>query len=88
MRASKIHSIVVVGLLISLWTCAGWPQALRVVGFNVESGGARPDMQEVGSDGVPHDGSTEGTFAQGALRQVGLNMSLLLCGNAAGCVPW
>jgi len=31
-------------MLASVWTGAGWAQALRVVGFNVESGGARPDV--------------------------------------------
>jgi hypothetical protein len=34
----------VIAMLVSLWTGAGWVQALRVVGFNVESGGASPDV--------------------------------------------
>jgi hypothetical protein len=44
MNARGVRSIVMVAMLVSLWTCAGWAQALRVVGFNVESGGARPDV--------------------------------------------
>jgi hypothetical protein len=44
MSACGVRSIVMVAMLVSLWTCAGWGQALRVVGFNVESGGAQPDV--------------------------------------------
>jgi hypothetical protein len=44
MRATKVRSIVVVAVLVSVWTCSGWAQALRAVGFNVESGGARPEV--------------------------------------------
>ena len=44
MRATWVRSIVVVAVLVSLWTGIGWAQALRVVGFNVEFGGARPDV--------------------------------------------
>jgi hypothetical protein len=42
--ATGVRSIIVVAVLVSLWTGAGWTQALRVVGFNVESSGARPDV--------------------------------------------
>ncbi len=35
---------VVVALLCSAWAGLGWTQTLRVVGFNVESGGACPDV--------------------------------------------
>jgi endonuclease/exonuclease/phosphatase family metal-dependent hydrolase len=44
MPATWVRSIVVVAMLVSLWTGAGWAQAPRVAGFNVESGGARPDV--------------------------------------------
>ena len=44
MQAIWIGAVIVVTMLASLWTGAGWAQALRVVGFNVESGGARPDV--------------------------------------------
>jgi hypothetical protein len=44
MRVTKRPSTVVVAILFSLWTGIGWAQALRVVGFNVESGGARPEV--------------------------------------------
>jgi endonuclease/exonuclease/phosphatase family metal-dependent hydrolase len=44
MSAAKRHIVVVIAMLVSLWTGAGWGQTLRVVGFNVESGGARPDV--------------------------------------------
>jgi hypothetical protein len=43
MRTTRVRSIVVVALLVSLWAGAGWAQALRVVGFPVESGDARPE---------------------------------------------
>jgi endonuclease/exonuclease/phosphatase family metal-dependent hydrolase len=41
---AKIRAVIVAAILVSLWTGLGWAQALRVVGFNVESGGARPDV--------------------------------------------
>jgi hypothetical protein len=44
MRVSQKRGVIVIAALVSLWTTAGWAQALRVVGFNVESGGARPDV--------------------------------------------
>jgi hypothetical protein len=44
MSAIRSRAVVVVVMLVSLWSGAGWAQALRVVGFNVESGGARPDV--------------------------------------------
>jgi hypothetical protein len=44
MQATKRRIVVVIAMLISVWTGVGWAQALRVVGFNVESGGARPDV--------------------------------------------
>ena len=44
MSAAKRRIVVVIAMLVSLWTGAGWAQTLRVVGFNVESGGARPDV--------------------------------------------
>jgi hypothetical protein len=44
MRMTKIRLFVVVGILCSAWAGLGWTQTLRVVGFNVESGGARPDV--------------------------------------------
>ena len=44
MQAIWIRAVIVVTMLASVWTGAGWAQALRVVGFNVESGGARPDV--------------------------------------------
>jgi hypothetical protein len=44
MRVIRIRLLVVGVFLLSLWTVLGWAQALRVVGFNVESGGARPDV--------------------------------------------
>jgi hypothetical protein len=43
MKATRIRSIVVMVVLVSLWACPGWAQALRVVAFNVESGRARPE---------------------------------------------
>jgi hypothetical protein len=42
--ATKRRMVVVIAVLVSLWTGVGWAQALRVVGFNVESGGAPPDV--------------------------------------------
>jgi hypothetical protein len=36
--------VVVIAMLVSLWTSASWAQTLQAVGFNVESGGARPDV--------------------------------------------
>jgi hypothetical protein len=44
MQAIWIRAVVIVAMLTSVWTGAGWAQALRVVGFNVESGGALPDV--------------------------------------------
>ena len=44
MSVIKMRAVVVIAVLVSLWTGLGWAQALRVVGFNVESGGARPDV--------------------------------------------
>jgi hypothetical protein len=44
MRMTKIRVFVVVAILCSVWAGPGWAQALRVVGFNVESGGAHPDV--------------------------------------------
>jgi len=41
---AKSRAVIVATILISLWTSLGWSQVLRVVGFNVESGGARPDV--------------------------------------------
>ena len=44
MQATKRRMLVVIAMLVSLWAGAGWAQALRVVGFNAESGGARPEV--------------------------------------------
>jgi hypothetical protein len=44
MSAIKWHVVVGIAMLISLWTGVSWGQALRLVGFSVESGGARPDV--------------------------------------------
>ena len=44
MQATWIRAIVVVAMLVGCWTGGGWAQALRVVGFNVESWGAHPDV--------------------------------------------
>ena len=44
MRMTKIRLFVVVVILCSVWAGLGWGQALRVAGFTVESGGARPDV--------------------------------------------
>jgi hypothetical protein len=44
MSMTKIRLFVVVAILCSAWAGLGWTQTLRVVGFNVESGGARPDV--------------------------------------------
>ena len=41
MRVAKRRAGVV-AVLVCLWTGLSWGQTLRVVGFNVESGGARP----------------------------------------------
>jgi hypothetical protein len=41
---TKSRVFVVIAILCSAWAGLGWAQALRVVGFNVESGGARPDV--------------------------------------------
>jgi hypothetical protein len=44
MRETQRRLVVVIAAPVSLWTGAGRVQTLRVVGFNVESGGARPDV--------------------------------------------
>ena len=44
MSMTKIRLFVVVAILCSAWAGLGWTQTLRVVGFNVESGWARPDV--------------------------------------------
>jgi hypothetical protein len=44
MRITKRRVFVLVAILCSAWAGLGWAQTLRVVGFNVESGGARPDI--------------------------------------------
>lgn len=44
MRSVTRCAITTAAILIVVWTCIGWAQALRIVGFNVESGGARPDV--------------------------------------------
>jgi hypothetical protein len=41
---TTMRVFVVVALLCSAWAGLGWTQTLRVVGFNVESGGACPDV--------------------------------------------
>jgi len=38
--------VVVIAALVSLRTGAGWAQVLQMVGFNMESGGARPDVAD------------------------------------------
>jgi hypothetical protein len=43
MSVTRRRTVVVVALVISLWACRGWAQALRVVGFNVESAGVCSD---------------------------------------------
>jgi hypothetical protein len=62
MSATRMRAVVVVAIVISLWTGASWAQALRVVGFNVESGGARPEVVDdliAGAQGVDLWGFSE-----------------------------
>src|SRR5687767_8493526 len=62
MSATKRRMVVVIAVLVSLWKGAGWAQALGVAGFNVESGGARPDVVDdliAGAQGVAVWGFSE-----------------------------
>jgi hypothetical protein len=52
MSLIKVRPFVVVAVLFSVWTGLGWAQTLRVVGFNGESGGARPDVVDDLTAGV------------------------------------
>jgi hypothetical protein len=63
MQASKMRSIMAVALLVSLWPGTSWAQALRAVGFNVESGWARSDVVDdliAAAQGVDLWGFSEG----------------------------
>jgi hypothetical protein len=64
MRATRIHLFVVGVFLLCVWTGLGWAQALRVVGFNAESGGARPDVVE-GERGRDAQRQLDGSFRPG-----------------------
>jgi hypothetical protein len=44
MSVSKVRLCTLVAVLCIVWTGLGWSPSLTVVGFNVESGGARPDV--------------------------------------------
>jgi hypothetical protein len=44
MGAIRVRSIVVIALLVSLWPCSDWEQVLRALGFNIDSGGALPEV--------------------------------------------
>ena len=62
MSAAMRRIVVVIATLVSLWTGAGSAQTLRVVGVNVESGGARPDVVDdliAGAQGVDLWGVSE-----------------------------
>jgi hypothetical protein len=78
MSVRKMRAVIAVAFVLSLWTGAGWAQVLRVVGFNVESGGARPEVVDdliAGAQGVDiwgfsevQDQSWATAFAQAAAQ--------------------